>query len=116
MSDELIAPAGPEYELKVAEWFQRKVNGPHDGDDIPIQLTVRQAQKIAAIMGAVTRGHTGYTDALRQASWFLECLTVEARPHMVASRSSAELWSEVDAWSWPRPGLPRDSAEHGPAE
>ena len=111
MSDELIDPADPEYDLKVAEWFQRKVDGPHDGDDLPVQITVRQALKIAAIMGAVARGHSGYTDALRDASWFLDCLVVEARPDMRASRSSADAWSAVDAWPWPRPGKPRDNAQ-----
>lgn len=111
MSDELIDPADPEYDLKVAEWFQRKVNGSHEGDDLPVQMTARQALKIAAIMGAVARGHAGYTDALRDASWFLDCLVVDARPHMRASRSASDAWGAVDAWPWPRPGKPRDQAE-----
>lgn len=72
MSDDLIGPADPEYELKVAEAFQCAVNGAHEGDDLPVQITVRQAQKNAAIRGAVARGHSGYTDALRDASWFLD--------------------------------------------
>lgn len=49
MSENLIDPADPEYELKVAEAFQRTVNGAHEGDDLPVQITVRQAMKIAAI-------------------------------------------------------------------
>ena len=71
MSDDLLDPADPEYELKVAEWYQKTVDGPHDGDDLPVVITVRQAQKMAAIMSAVARGHSGYVDALRGASWFL---------------------------------------------
>lgn len=70
MSDDLIGPADPEYELKVADAFQRTVNGAHEGDELTVQSTVRQAQKMAAIMAAVARGHSGYTDALRDASWF----------------------------------------------
>lgn len=111
MSDELIDPADPEYELKVAEWWQRKVDGPHEGDDLPIQLTVRQAMKIAAITGAVARGHSGYTDALRDISWFLDCVVAEARPGMVVNRTAADLWAVVDAWPWPRSGKPKDNAE-----
>ncbi|ANI93688.1 hypothetical protein [Dietzia timorensis] len=76
-----------------------------------MQITVRQAQKIAAIMGAVARGHSGYTDALRDASWFLDAVVAEGRPHTVVSRSASELWAVVDAWPWPRPGKPKDNAE-----
>lgn len=111
MSENLIDPADPEYELKVAEAFQRTVNGAHEGDDLPVQITVRQAMKIATIMGAVARGHSGYTDALRDASWFLDAVVAESRPDMIVSRSSAELWAVVDAWPWPRPGKPKDNAE-----
>lgn len=111
MSDDLIGPAAPEYELKVAEAFQRTDNGAHEGDDLPVQITVRQAQKIAAIMGAVARGHSGYTDALREASWFLDAVVAEGRPHTVVSRSASELWAVVDAWPWPRPGKPKGNAE-----
>lgn len=67
--------------------------------------------KIAAIMGAVARGHSGCTDALRDASWFLDAVVAESRPDMIVSRSSAELWAVVDAWPWPRPGKPKDNAE-----
>lgn len=76
-----------------------------------MQITVRQAQKIAAIMGAVARGRSGYTDALRDASWFLDAVVAEGRPHTVVSRSASELWAVVDAWPWPRPGKPKDNAE-----
>ena len=62
-----------------------------------MQITVRQAQKIAAIMGAVARGHSGYTDALRDASWFLGAVVAEGRPYKVVSRSASELWAVVDA-------------------
>ena len=72
MSDDLIGPADPEYELNVAEAFQRTVNRAHEGDDLPVQITVRQAQKNAVSRGAVARGHSGYTDALRDASRFLD--------------------------------------------
>lgn len=57
MSDDLIGPADSEYELNVSEAFQRTVNRAHEGDDLPVQITVRQAQKNAVIRGAVARGH-----------------------------------------------------------
>lgn len=98
MSDDLIDPADPEYGPKVADAFQCTVNGAHEGDDLTVQITVRQAQKIAAIMGAVARGHSSYTDALRDASsWFLDAVVAEGRPHTVVSRSASELWAFVDA-------------------
>ena len=52
---------------------------------------------IAAIMGAVARGHSGCTDALRDASWFLGAMVAEGRPHTVVSLSESELWAVVDA-------------------
>lgn len=111
-SDGLFDPADPDYELKVAEWFQRTVDGPRHGDDDPVALTVRQAQKIAAIMGAVARGYSGYVDALREASWFLDCVVAEARPErMHASTTAAEAWARVDAWPWPRPGDPKQTEQ-----
>ncbi|WP_298807050.1 hypothetical protein [uncultured Pseudokineococcus sp.] len=111
MGDDLIDPADPMYELKVAEAFQHTVNGAHEGDDLPVQITVRRAGKIAAGMGSVARGHSGYTDALRDASWFLDAVVAEGRPHTVVSRSASELWAVLDAWPWPRPGKPKDNAE-----
>ena len=108
-SDLPIDPADPEYELKVAEWFQETVSQPQAGDDAPVQLTRRQAQKISAIMGAVCRGQDAYLDALRAASWFLDCAQLEADPHPHARTSitAAEAWARVDAYPWPRPGGPR---------
>ncbi len=113
MSDDLLDPGDPEYELKVAEAFQRMVNRRREGDDLPVRMTVRQALKIAAIMGALARGHSTYTDALGDASWFLQCLAVQAHPDMRGglSRSAADAWSRVDAWPWARPGEPRDNAD-----
>ena len=86
--------------------FQRTVNGAHEGDDLPVQITVRQAMKIAAIMGAVARGHSGYTDALRDASWFLDAVVAESRPDMIVSRSSATLRTAAGAST---PTVPRVS-------
>lgn len=112
MSDDLIDPADPQYELKVAEWFQKTVDGPREGDDLPVVITVRQAQKMAAIMSAVVRGHSGYVDALGQASWFLTCAVFEATPgHGQTSQTAAEAWVSVDGWPWPRPGKPRKNAD-----
>lgn len=77
------------------------------GNDLPVQTTVCQAQKIAAIMGAVARGHSGYTDALRDASWFLDAVVAEGRPHTVVSRSASRavgrLWAVVDVCHQPLP-------------
>ncbi|PQZ55341.1 MULTISPECIES: hypothetical protein [unclassified Microbacterium] len=105
-----IDPADPEYELKVAEWFQSVTDGPKPGDDEPVRITVRQAQKIAAIMGAVSRGHEGYVNALRDASWFLDCVVAEGIPgeRVPTSMSVAEAWQRVETYPWPRPGKPRE--------
>ena len=42
----LFDPADPEYELRVAEWYQSVTDGPKPGDDEPVQITVRQAQGV----------------------------------------------------------------------
>ncbi len=106
-----IDPADPEYELKVAEWFQKTVNGSHEGDNAIVVVTVRQAQKITAIMGAVLRGHSAYNEALRDASWLLDCAVVEANPGPAqTSLTAVEAWARVEAWPWPRPGGPRENA------
>ena len=112
MSEGPFDPADPEYELKVAEWYQRTVDGPRQGDDDPVVLTVRQAQKIAAIMDAVAHGYSSYVDALRAANWFLDCVVAEARPGRAhTSMTAAEAWARVDASPWPRPGAPKAAAD-----
>jgi hypothetical protein len=104
-----IDPADPEYELKVAEQYQAITNGPQRWDNEPVQITVRQAQKMSAIMSAVANGHESYVDALRAASWFLDCARAEAEPSgaIGSSMTAAEAWERVDAWPWPRSGKPR---------
>jgi len=47
--------------------------------------------------GAFASCHSGYTDALRDASWFLGAVVAEGRPYKVVSRSASELWAVVDA-------------------
>lgn len=110
MSDGPIDPADPEYELKVADWFQSVTDAQRPGDDEPVQITVRQALKIAAIIGAVARGHDSYLPALRDCGWFLECAQAEAstsRTAMKMSMTAEAAWQRVDAYPWPRPGKPR---------
>lgn len=75
-----VDPADPEYELKVAEQYQDLTDGAQRWDNDPVQITVRQAQKMAAIMSAVADGHDSYVDALRAASWFLDCVRAEVEP------------------------------------
>ena len=112
-ADGLFDPADPEYELKVAEWFQKVTDGPRPEDDVPVQITVRQALKISAIMGAVARGQDSYVTAMQEAAWFLDCAQAEARaqPHMQMSTTAAEAWERVEKYPWPRPGAPREQPE-----
>lgn len=109
----LFDPADPEYQFKVAEWFQKVTDGPRPQDDIPVQITVRQAQKISAIMGAVARGQDGFNEALRFASWFLDCAQAEARdePGVIKSMTAAAAWERVEQFPWARPGAPRSQPE-----
>lgn len=109
----LIDPDDPEYELKVAEWYQSVTDAPRPGDDNPVQITARQALKIAAIMGAVARGHDSYIPALRECAWFLNCAHTEAdpSPHIQTSTTAADAWERVDAYPWPRSGKPRDQQQ-----
>lgn len=50
-----VDPTDPEYELKLAEQYQELTDGAQRWDNDPVQITVRQAQKMAAIMSAVAR-------------------------------------------------------------
>lgn len=109
---DLLDRADPEHELKAADQYQALMNAPKAGDEELARITVRQAQKIAAIMGAVARGHEDYLDALHAASWFLDCAYSEAMPgdHIQTSMTAAQAWERVEShpwpWPWPRPGKP----------
>jgi len=107
---ELIDPADPEYEWKVAEQYQAAVDARRPDDDAPVQISSRQALKLAAIMDAVAAGHVGFTDALRAGAWFLQCANAES-PHvgdrMRMSMTAEEAWARVEAYPWPRGGAPR---------
>lgn len=92
------------------EHYQQSTDGPQPGDDAPVAMTVRQAQKLSAIIDAARQGHAAYADLLDKVTWFLTVAALEANPHIDArhSNSAAELWAELDASvPWPLHGPPR---------
>lgn len=97
MSDDVIDPPDPEYKRKAkadkkrkAKEFQEELNKKLPEDDLPVKITVRQAQKIAAIMRAVADGNSGYISALHDASEFLFTAANETTPNTRVSRPSAK--------------------------
>lgn len=97
-------------ELEAKE-YERRLNRRQDRDDLPVQITVRQAWKIAAIMGAVAKGNSSYIEALRHAQLFLDAVVAEGDPGTVNSPDPAKKWADVDAWSWPQRGVPAERTD-----
>ncbi|WP_144757155.1 hypothetical protein [Curtobacterium pusillum] len=96
------------------EQYQKSTDGPQPGDDVPVAVTVRQVQKIAAIIDAARQGQAAYADLLDKVTWFLTVAALEANPHIDArhSRSAAELWAELDvSVPWPLHGPPRSQPD-----
>lgn len=109
------APDGDEADLAQShidamEQYQKSTDGHHPGDDAPVALTVRQVQKIAAIIDAARQGQTAYADQLDKVTWFLTVAALDANPRVDggSTRSAGELWSEIDSsLPWPLHGPPR---------
>lgn len=108
-----VAEALAQAEIDQAEEYQKATDGPQPDDDLPVALTVRQADKIAAIIDAAANGHLTYLDLLKKVSWFLNISSLEAKPNFgISNRSAAELWAEIDAAvPWPRHGKPRSQPD-----
>lgn len=83
---------------------QEHLDRPNDEDNKPVQITVRQAKKIAAVMREAARSSPDYSDMLKAADSFLSTAAEEAIDSVVSS-SSSDLWDEVDAFPWPTRNL-----------
>lgn len=99
-----------EAELHIAssDWLQ-DTKEPRPGDSEPIRITVLEAQFIAAIARAACDGHLAYVDTLRLVSMFLNARVIEHQndPSVLMSRTSADIWTEIDKLPWPRGGKPQ---------
>lgn len=94
-----------------AEAFQARTDGAQAVDDLPVTLTVRQVQKIAAIADAVVNGHAGYERPLADAVWFLQNAALKAWGQPQEHVDLAELWAAIDANPWPPSGRPKPQPE-----
>lgn len=102
------------FDPAAADWYQQTIRA-NAGDQLPVPLTVLQAQKIVAIVSAGRQGHQVYADATAIALDFLEASALEAlqgtHVDVRLARGSAELWEVLDELPWPVPGPPRPQAE-----
>lgn len=98
------------------EAFQHAVNEPLDGDDAPIRMTARQAEKCLSILHAYVDDTTnvdGRQDSLWAAPARLVAHLLSARALSAASggRWTVDVndpWPEIDALPWPPPPGLRD--------
>lgn len=106
------APVSMEEQLAQAEIdrmeaYQKSTDGPQPEDNLPVTLTFRQVQKIAAIVDAARNGHKGYFDHLMDVTRFLNVSAMEAAGVGVKP-SSAEVWAGIESKApWPPHGAPR---------
>ena len=90
------------------EAHQDQVNEPLPGDDLPVRLTVYEAQKCQAVINGYLDGMLGYEQGARMAAFLLSVRALDATgiPH-----ASADPWPFIDALPWPPPAGLRQQAE-----
>lgn len=93
-------------EIDRSEAYQKLTDGPQPEDNLPVSLTYRQVQKIAAIVGAAQCGHKGYFDRLIDVTKFLNASAMGAAGAGVRP-SAAEVWAGIEDAPWPPKGAPR---------
>lgn len=99
------------FDPEMGDRYQETVAS-NDGDDLPISITVLQAQKMANIIAAGRRGHLAYQDATEDVIDFLETTALETLRDTMAlgvqtTRSAAEIWGILDELPWPISGPPQ---------
>jgi len=111
------APVSIEEELAQAEIdridrYQELTDAPQPEDGLPVSLTFRQVQKIAAIVDAARLGHDNYFDILKDVTKFLNAAAMEAVPGVGMKPTAAEVWAGIDSTvPWPLHGAPRSQPD-----
>lgn len=86
------------------EAHQDQLNAPLPGDDLPVKLTVYEAQKCQAVVNGYLDGLLGYEEGARRVASLLSVRALDATgiPH-----AAADPWPFIDALPWPPPRGPR---------
>ena len=82
------------------EAHQEQLNEPLPGDDLPVKLTVYEAQKCQAVINGYLDGLLGYEDGVRRVAFLLSVRALDATgvPH-----AATDPWPDIDALPWPPP-------------
>ena len=96
------------WRLDPTEAHQDQLNDPLLGDDLPVTLTVYEAQKCQAIINGYLDGMLGYEGGARRVAFLLSVRALDATgiPH-----SAADPWPFIDALPWPPPAGLRQQAD-----
>jgi hypothetical protein len=88
------------WDVDPTEAHQRELNRPLSGDDLPVRLTVYEAQKCQAVINGYLDGIVGYEEGARRVAFLLSVRAFDAGgiPH-----AAADPWPFIDALPWPPP-------------
>jgi len=93
------------WDVDPTEAHQRELNRPLPGDDIPVRLTVYEAQKCQAVINGYLDGIVGYEEGVRRVAFLLSVRALNAGG---IPNAAADPWPFIDALPWPPPsGLRR---------
>jgi|GEM_PF-2248540 len=91
-----------------SEALQAQLNAPLPGDDLPVKLTVYEAQKCQAVINGYLDGILGYEEGARRVAFLLSVRALDATG---IPRAAADPWPFIDALPWPPPAGPRQQPE-----
>jgi len=88
------------WDVDPTEAHQRELNRPLSGDDLPVRLTVYEAQKCQAVINGYLDGIVGYEEGVRRVAFLLSVRAFDAGgiPH-----AAVDPWPLIDALPWPPP-------------
>jgi hypothetical protein len=89
------------WDVDPTEAHQRELNRPPlSGDDLPVRLTVYEAQKCQAVINGYLDGIVGYEEGVRRVAFLLSVRAFDAGgiPH-----AAVDPWPFIDALPWPPP-------------
>lgn len=93
------AALGDDYDdLPAEEARERLLRAPHDDDNNPVRMTVRQLVRVGQIIAAAREGRD-MTGPLLDVERFICAVASESGPGAgTLASTAAEIWPDVDRW------------------